>query len=328
MPIPTGTAAISFSQLRDEMHIGLGNPAAYGAFPLNDATVRLKLTNTSVNAQLSLSSLRGNIYRRFNITANTTNYDIRAAFALTDSNWNGLNPSSKASADVVIGPLAHVGTPNTSAYAMDTGSFGWPASSHIYVENNGFILGHGGNGGNGGSSPGSGGGTGGAGGPALLARRAMTLVNNGTVGGGGGGGGGAPGTSVTVTTPPPVPPTAPSFPTTSPTTRTDRYAGGAGGGGRTGTTNTSGGAGGSASGGNAFPSNPGSPGTSGGAGAGSGGRGPAGAGGPGGNWGTAGTPGAPGVAAGGAAGVAIQGWSQVSTPAPLGVTGISGPRPG
>jgi hypothetical protein len=315
MPIPTGTAAISFSQLRDEMHIGLGNPAAYGAFPLNDATVREKITDTLVGAQLSLSSLRGNIYRRFTIAADTVNYDIRAVMGAAPLGWN---TTSKASADVVVNSGVVVGTPNTGAYAMDTGATGWPATSTITVINSGYIIGHGGNGGNGGAS------AGGAGGPALLARRAMKLQNTGTVGGGGGGGGGAPGTSTTSTSPPPIPPTAPSYPgTPSPITTTTFYGGGAGGGGRTARTPTAGGTGDTVPGPN--DSNPGSPGTFAAAGAGSGGPGPAGAGGTGGDWGTAGAPGQPGVQAGGAAGISVQGWSQVTytVPAPTGT--ISGP---
>jgi hypothetical protein len=328
MPIPTGTAAISFSQLRDEMRIGLGDSGAYGAFPLNDATVREKITDTSVGNSVSLSSLRGNTYRRFTIAADTVNYDIRTVFGNSGSGWPG---SSKASVDVVVNGGVIVGSNTTSAYAMDTGATGWPAPSTITVINNGYIIGHGGNGGPGGDSPGSAG-AGTAGGPALLARRPMKLTNNsspngGIVGGGGGGGGGAPGTSTSFTTSPPVPPTAPSYPTSpGPITTFSRYGGGAGGGGRTARLPTSGGAFGNATGpGNLFDSNAGAPGTFAGAGAGSGGRGPAGAGGNGGDWGTAGAPGAPGSQAGGAAGISIQGWTQVSTPVALGSTGISGP---
>ena len=319
MPIPTGTAEISFAQLRDEMHIGLGNPAAYGAFPLNDGTFRDKLTDTGQNVQLSLSSLRGNTYRRFTIAANTDNYDIRTVFGNSGSGWPG---SSKASVDVVIGTNVVVGSNTTSAYAMDTGAAGWPGPSTITVINNGYIIGHGGNGGTGS------GGTGGAGGPALLARRPMRLENaSGIVGGGGGGGGGAPSTSTSVTSPPPQPPTAPSFPgTPSPITTFNRYGGGAGGGGRTARLPTAGGGPGPAPGpGNNFPSNAGAPGTFAGAGLGSNGPGPAGNGGPGGDWGTAGVPGSPGNQAGGAAGISVQGWTQVSTPVALGSTGISGP---
>jgi hypothetical protein len=331
MPIPTGTAAISFSQLRDEMNIGTGGAYPSAATPtapqgtalsLNDATVRVKITDTVQNAQLSLSSLRGNTYRRFTIAANAVNYDIRAAMGAAPIGWNG---TSKASADVVVNGGVVVGTPNTGAYAMDTGAAGWPAPSHIYVENNGYIIGHGGNGGAGGPVPGPD--VGGAGGPALLARRAMTLVNNGTVGGGGGGGGGAPGTTTTTTSPPPQPPTSPSFPgTPSPITTTRRYAGGSGGGGRTGTSATSGGAAASYPGPNNTNSSAGNPGSFSAAGTGSGGAGPAGNGGPGGNWGTAGSPGSPGVQAGGAAGISVQGWSNVTKP--TGSTGISGPTTG
>ena len=302
------------------MHIGLGNPGAYGTFPLNDGTFRNKLTDTGQNAQLSLSSLRGNIYRRFTISADTVNYDIRAAMGAAPLGWNG---TSKASADVVVNGGVVVGTPNSGAYAMDTGATGWPAPSTITVFNNGYIIGHGGNGGNGGGTSVTGAGK--AGGPSLLARRSMTLVNGGIVGGGGGGGGGAPTTTLTITSPPPTPPTSPSYPgTPSPIVSTTYYGGGAGGGGRTARTPTAGGIGDSVPGGN--DSSPDSPGTFAGAGAGSGGPGPAGAGGAGGDWGTAGAPAQPGVQAGGAAGVAIQGWSVVTRP--TGTTGIMGPTVG
>jgi hypothetical protein len=318
MPIPTGTAAISFTQLRDEMHLGLGNPGAYSSFPLNDGTFRNKLTDTAVStptspSPISLSSLRGNTYRRFTIAANTVNYDIRTSFGNSGSGWNG---SSKASVDVVVGSGVVVGSNTTSAYAMDTGAAGWPGPSTITVINNGYIIGHGGNGGKGGDEPGASG-SGTDGGPALLARRPMRLENaSGIVGGGGGGGGGGNGASGS----------AVLFGSTV----FYRNAGGAGGGGRTANSPTSGGAGGNATGpGNKYDTQPGNPGTFAGAGLGKAGqdKGPKSAsdGGPGGNWGSAGVPGSPAGSAGGAAGISIQGWTQVSTPAALGSTGISGP---
>jgi hypothetical protein len=304
------------------MNIGSGGAYPSAATPtapqgtplsLNDATVRDKITDTGQNAQLSLSSLRGNTYRRFTIAADAVNYDIRTAFGNSGSGWNG---TSKASADVVINGGVVVGTPNIGAYAMDTGAAGWPGPSTITIFNNGYIVGHGGNGGKGGDEPGSAG-SGTNAGPALLARRGMTLVNGGIVGGGGGGGGGGDGASGS----------AVLFGNTV----WYRNAGGAGGGGRTGRTPTPGGAGGNATGpGNKYDTNPGNPGTFDGAGLGKAGqdKGPKSAsdGGPGGNWGSAGIAGSPAGNPGGAAGVAIQGWSVVTRP--TGTSGIMGPTAG
>ena len=306
MPIPTGAAAISFSQLRTEMNTG--SAGAYtGAFSLNDVTFRLRLTDTSQNASLSLSAIRGNAYQRLTIAANTTNYDIRTA--LVAAGWNG---TAKGSANVVINANIVVGTPSNTTYAMDTGG-PWPAPSTIAVYNSGYVVGQGGAGGAGAPTPlGT---TGHAGGPALRAQRAMTLVNSGTVGGGGGGGGGGAGNSGTT-------PLA-----------TYRAGGGGGGGGRTGNTISLGGAKGNVTGpGNLKDGVLGANGTF--AGAGAGGDPPATgtggfpgyAGGAGGNWGTAGTPGlptSPTLRLGGAAGISVQGWSMVT--APTGSTGISGP---
>ena len=301
MPIPTGTAAISFSQLRTEMHTGLGNPAAYSTFPLNDGTFRSRLTDTAVNGALSLSSLRGNAYQRFTIAADNSNspYDIRAA--LIAGGWNG---TSKGSADVLVNSGVVVSSSSTGAYAMDTGG-PWPGPSTIVVYNNGgYIIGMGGNGGVGGADDFNNAGAGLAGGAALRAQRAMTLVNSGTVGGGGGGGGGGDGTTG-------VTPLSPPF---SPLPFNN--GGGGGGGGRTGRTNSSSGGPGPADGPNANPGGSGQAGTFAAAGTGGPGAGTAGAGGTGGNWGTAGNngggPNNPGP--GGAAGISVQGWSAVTVP--------------
>ena len=313
MPIPTGTAAISFSQLRDEMNAGSGGsyPATPGTFNLNDATFRLRLTDTAQNAQLSLSSLRDNTYQRFTIAANTTNYDIRTA--LVAGGWNG---TAKGSADVVINTNIVVGTPSNTTYAMDTGG-PWPAPSTIVVYNSGYVVGQGGVGGNGGPSPSPNSSTAGrAGGPGLRAQRAMTLVNSGTIGGGGGGGGGGNGRAYTA----PIGP-APAVPFGN--------GGGGGGGGRTGNTNSAGGARGTGGGANPGNGQVGANGTFSAAGTGGAG-GTAGplngySGGPGGGWGTVGSS-SPNGKAGGAAGIAVQGWSLVT--APTGSTGISGPTAG
>ena len=313
MPIPTGAAAISFSQLRTEMNTG--SAGAYtGAFSLNDATFRLRLTDTAQNNSLSLNAIRGNAYQRFTIAADySATYNVYSALVATG--WNG---TAKGSANVVIDSGVVVGTPSTATYAMDTGPAPlWPGPSTIVVYNNGgYIIGMGGNGGVGGADDSNNAGAGLAGGPALRAQRAMTLVNSGTVGGGGGGGGGGDGASgVTILSPPfsPLP---------------FNNGGGGGGGGRTGRTNSSSGGPGPADGPNANPGGSGQAGTFAEAGTGGPGWGPSGAGGTGGNWGTAGNngggPNNPGP--GGAAGVAVQGWSLVTAPAPSGT--ISGPTAG
>jgi hypothetical protein len=301
MPIPTGTAAISFSQLRSEMHTGLGNPGAYSSFPLNDGTFRSRLTDTAVNGTLSLSSLRGNAYQRFTIAADyNTTYDIRTA--LVNTGWT---TTSKGSADVVVNGGIYVSSSSTGAYGMDTGG-PWPGPSTIVVYNNGFILGMGGAGGNGGEDDFNNAQPGNAGGPALRAQRAMTLVNSGTIGGGGGGGGGGDGTTGVTPLPPPFSPLP------------FNNGGGGGGGGRTGRTNSAGGGPGPADGPNANPGGAGQVGTITAGGTGGPGAGTAGAGGTGGNWGTAGNNGgignAPAALAGGAAGISVQGWSVVTVP--------------
>jgi hypothetical protein len=316
MPIPTGTAAISFSQLRDEMNAGSGGayPATPGTFNLNDATFRSRLTDTTPGTSISLSSLRGNAYQRFTIAANTTDYNIYSAMSAAPIGWN---TTSKGSADVVINANIVVGTPSTGTYAMDTGT-GWPGTSTIVVYNSGYVVGMGGAGGNGGPSPSPSSSTAGAaGGPGLRAQRAMTLVNSGTVGGGGGGGGGGNGRAYTA----PIG-ANPAVPFGN--------GGGGGGGGRTSNSPSAGGARGTGGGANPTNGQVGVPGTFAGFGAGGngGGGGPLNAypGGDGGGWGTVGSP-APTGKAGGAAGVAVQGWTAFVT-APTGTTGISGPTAG
>jgi len=335
MPIPTGSAAISFSQIRNEANNGSG-----GAFPsastptapqgtamsLNNATFRSRLTDTAQNNPISLSAIRGNAYQRFTIAANTTNYNIYDVMASPAIGWT---KTSKGSADVVINNNVVVGSPSTGTYAMDTGGSyspatgtGWPGPSTIVVLNNGgYIVGMGGAGGNGGPAGGNGA-AGSAGGPGLRAQRSMTLTNTGIVGGGGGGGGGGDGKSYSapVFTPSPVP---------------FNLGGGGGGGGRTGNSPSAGGGPGPASGNNPDPGNAGQVGTfasfgnGGNAGTGGpqGGTPGAGPGGPGGGWGVAGTVGGRSGGNGGAAGVAVQGWTSFVT-APTGTTGISGPTAG
>lgn len=295
-----------------------------GAMPLNDATFRARLTDTGQNAQLALSSIRGNAYQRFSIGVDTLGYNIRTA--LVNAGWNG---TSKGSVDLIVGGIT-VYTNTTGGYAMDTGG-PWPGPSTVYIYNSGYILGMGGAGGDGATgtraAPGPFGGTNGSGGgPGLLVQRATYISNGGYIcGGGGGGGAGNAGDAGPV----------PGFPTAYASTR----GGGGGGGGAGGYTASAGGAGGPAAPTN-YPS-PGAPGGNGGwNSAGAGGQGGKlyfGAptarsnGNTGGGWGAgAGAGGSPTASptligfAGGGAGAAIQNWSLVSGGGGL----IYGPLPG
>lgn len=303
MPLPT-SGSISFGQIRDEMHAGLGY-SAYGSFPLNDGTFRAYLTDTGQNSQLSLSSIRGNAFRRFVIAADTANYNIRDAMVSTG--WNG---SAKAVAHVVVNGGVTVSASSTGIYAMDSGS-SWPGPSSITIFNSGYILGKGGDGGPGGQginsprqiTPGS---NGGGGGPGLISRRPLT-VSGGWVAGGGGGGGGGGGSRIA---------NSPAL----------LEGGDAGGGGASNRYPSAGGVGGTASGGQSFPGGSGQPGGWNAAGA----KGTAAFtanGGDGGGWGAAGASAQPGVVTGappgsqggnagvgGGGGVSIQGWSVTSAP--------------
>lgn len=310
MPVPT-TGSISFGQLRSEGQAGTGGTAFTGAFPLNDATFRTELTNTTTGQSLALSSLRGNAFQRFNIAANTSNYDIRSA--MTGAGWNG---TAKASANVVVAAGVYVS--GTTSPAMTT-STPWPAPSRIVVRNAGEIVSRGGNGGAGGASnqnnPNAtqGGGTAGQiGSTGLVAQRAMTLVNTGGIRAGGGGGGGGVGRRQG------SPPRA--------------HQSGGGGGGRTSNDPTSGGAAGNAINGPITPGQAGIGGSAAAAGGGGTGSSPAprNDGGTGGGWGTAGNPGSGDVNGilsgfGGSPGTAISGISLV-TQSPLGT--VTGPTSG
>lgn len=317
MPIPTG--AVYFSQIRAELNNGTGGSYPIsGSMPLNDATFRSRLTNTSQNASLNIGAIKGNAYQRFTIATNTSNYNIYNALAGTG--WNGL---AKGSVDLIVNGGVIVSSSGTGGYAMDTGG-PWPGPSSINLYNYGYIVGAGGYGGNGGDGappgnggPGTDGGWGAAGGPGLRAQRALYLVNGGQIAGGGGGGGGGTGEFVS----------ADPFIGAPASTR----GGGGGGGGASNAVATA--YGGGYGLGNGSPSpRPGTAGGNGGwatAGAGGAGGGPApGAnpGGPGGGWGSAGAAGrargplpAPSspVPQGGAGGISIQGWSVV-TAAPSG----------
>jgi hypothetical protein len=122
------------------------------------------------------------------ISANTTNYNLRAAAVA--AGWNQVLPLS---ATVTINAGVYVYSTSVGAYAFQTGTT-FPAGTSLNLINNGIILGMGGNGGNGGTLPNSQAGVAGTtGGPALLAQQAITITNNGIIGGGGGGGGGGSG---------------------------------------------------------------------------------------------------------------------------------------
>lgn len=132
------------------------------------------------------------------ISANTNNYDIRAACIA--AGWNG---TDVLHANLIINSGVWVGSVSTSTYAVDTNSSGsFPADSTIEITNNGTVIGRGGDGGDGSDawaySNNTDGGTttndGGTGGDALYCRDntniTIELTNNGTLYGGGGGGGG------------------------------------------------------------------------------------------------------------------------------------------
>ncbi len=150
------------------------------------------------------------------ITANTSNYNLRAAAVAA-----GWNQTSQLRAVVTINAGVMVSANTVSAYAFDTGA-GFPAGSTLALINNGSIIGMGGAGGAGGMF-GAQGAPGQAGGPALRAQSPLVLTNNGTIASGGNGGAGGAGW-------------------TRSTSRADMYMSGArGGGGRSGATNSAGG---------------------------------------------------------------------------------------
>lgn len=131
------------------------------------------------------------------ISANTNNYDIRAA-AIT-AGWDGVLPLI---ATITINSGVVVGSTSTGAFAMDSNSSGsFPVGTTISIINNGTIVGCGGNAGAGGNATSTApstqsvtaGSNGSPGGTALRARLPISITNNGIIaaGGGGGGGGGA-----------------------------------------------------------------------------------------------------------------------------------------
>jgi len=149
---------------------------------LNDTAVRSLAGVTTPNSTIIMPT---NFYGKsnqfsFSITANTTNYVLRAS-ALT-AGWNG---SSKLVCTINSG--VYVYSTGTGSYAMTiAGSF----PGGVALINNGTIVGKGGDGGAGNGS------SGGSGGPALQVTVPVTITNgSGRIAGGGGGGGGASGTS-------------------------------------------------------------------------------------------------------------------------------------
>ena len=128
------------------------------------------------------------------ISANTTNYDIRAA-AIADG-WDGVLPLS---ANVVINAGVYVYSTSTGTPAMSSNTSGtFPGGSTLTIVNNGTIVGRGGNGGAGaaanalssGVEQAGGSFSGSAGGNGLDLNYATNLYQQGTISGGGGGGGG------------------------------------------------------------------------------------------------------------------------------------------
>lgn len=84
--------------------------------------------------------------------------------------------------DITINVLGYLYATTTASAALSIGAFA--AGDTVVVNNNGYILGHGGAGGMGTEVPGS------AGGPAFSTLFDLLLVNNAVIAGGGGGGGG------------------------------------------------------------------------------------------------------------------------------------------
>ena len=144
-----------------------------------------------MQALLGAGGISGFIFNA-TITANTANYNLRAA-AVT-AGWDQVKPLL---ATVTINSSVYVYSTSTGTYAFDTGVT-FPTGTTLALINNGIILGMGGVGaGAMGMGPG---GTfyytpintsfAGAGGPGLIARYALSVTNNGVIAGGGGGGGG------------------------------------------------------------------------------------------------------------------------------------------
>jgi len=127
------------------------------------------------------------------ISANTTNYDIRAA-AIADG-WDG---TSTLTANVVINSGVYVYSTVAANPAFTTNTSGsFPTGTTLKLVNNGVIQGMGGYGGAGGNAyavinteTASVGQQGQSGGHACDIDAAIDIWNNGTISGGGGGGGG------------------------------------------------------------------------------------------------------------------------------------------
>lgn len=118
------------------------------------------------------------------ISSDTLNYNVHSAALATG--WDGVNP---ADITVTINSGVYVGSSSVGSYSFDTGS-SYPASSTLFIVNNGYIYGAGGAGARGTDAGGVTASPGGVGGPALLAQWPSTFSNLGTIAGGGGGGGG------------------------------------------------------------------------------------------------------------------------------------------
>lgn len=118
----------------------------------------------------------------YTISANTNNYNLRAAAAAA-----GWNQTSPLNAKITINPGVVVSSLSAAVPAFDTGPT-FPNGTSLTLINNGIIRGKGGNGGAGGQNGPAGNGE--DGGTALRAQYTLSLTNSGALEGGGGGGGG------------------------------------------------------------------------------------------------------------------------------------------
>lgn len=130
--------------------------------------------------QTMLGSGFGFIFTPAPISANSRNYDFRAAAAA--AGWDGATPLI---ATVTLSPGIILGSNSVGAYAFDTGTTPYPSGSRLDLTVNGYIVGRGGDGASGIGydqlRPGS------PGGPAMRVNLPVNLYGGGFIGGGGGG---------------------------------------------------------------------------------------------------------------------------------------------
>ncbi|MDX5370595.1 MAG: hypothetical protein LPL29_14590 [Alphaproteobacteria bacterium] len=146
--------------------------------------------NSGVWTEVQKAFVRdGGVWKQFfengvqvSINANTADFDLES-WLLLNTDWNGTDPIV-VNLTVGDGIVVYASSPSTYAMTIDL-----PAGSLVKLTNYGSIIGCGGAGGAGGGHAVNGS-NGSAGGPALFTANDMTLNNQGTIGGGGGGGGG------------------------------------------------------------------------------------------------------------------------------------------